>query len=99
MAEDGPAKRRRDFVLKAEPGHYTLAGGDARLTHRTIQSAVKASWLWIGIWAVVTLFGIVFSYYTSGWISVTLSSVVAVVTLAVGYFMLQKEITITNETR
>jgi hypothetical protein len=25
MAEDGPAKRRRDFVLKAEPGQKTYA--------------------------------------------------------------------------
>jgi hypothetical protein len=47
---------------------------------------------------VVTAFGIGASYFTNEWVSVALSTVVAAVTLIVGYLMLQKVITITIET-
>jgi hypothetical protein len=96
MTENNPPKA---YILNAEPGRFRISGSDARLIQRTISEAVKRSWPWISVYAVVTAFGIGASYFTNGWVSVALSTVVAAVTLIVGYLMLQKVITITIETR
>jgi hypothetical protein len=96
MTENNPPKA---YILNAEPRRFRISGSDARLIHRTISEAVKRSWPWISVYAVVTAFGIGASYFTNEWVSVALSTVVAAVTLIVGYLMLQKVITITIETR
>lgn len=85
--------------LQAEPGSYAVTGTDVRLTHSVISQALKLNWYWVALYAFVTIGGIVLSYWTTGLINVLLATFVAVVTLVVGYLMLQKVITITKETR
>ena len=76
----------KHYILKAEPGVYKLTGQDTKLVLR----AVKKNWRMISIYAAVTLGGIVASYYTNGWLSVGISSVVAAITFFVGLRMLQQ---------
>ncbi|MEX0803417.1 MAG: hypothetical protein WD688_08890 [Candidatus Binatia bacterium] len=89
----------KDYRMKADPVSYVVTGNDVALKHTVMKKAVKKNWLWFSIYAFVTLFGIFASYFTSEWLSVVLSFVVAVITFFVGFVMLQTVITITNERR
>jgi hypothetical protein len=48
---------------------------------------------------VITVGGIIASYFTSGWLSVGISTGVAVITFLVGLRMVREVITITNNVR
>jgi hypothetical protein len=66
------------------------------LTYSAIAEAVKINWWLICLYLVVTVAGVVASYFTSGWISVLISSAVAIITFFVGLKMMKTVITITR---
>ena len=53
----------RNFGLKAQAGPYVLTGRSAKLTHRALSSAVRKNpWL-LAVYAVITVAGIIISYW------------------------------------
>jgi uncharacterized membrane protein YfcA len=99
VTEHDPKENPEPIRMKAETGHFQMTGGGVTLTYRTIVEATKRRWGWIIVYAAVTVFGVVASYWTSKSISVALSLVVAIITFFVGLRMIQTVITITNERR
>jgi hypothetical protein len=80
----------KDFKMKADTGHFQLSGQNVTLIFSVTALATKKNWPMLAIYFVVTLGGIVVSYFTNGWISVRLSAVVAVITFGVGLRMVQQ---------
>jgi hypothetical protein len=76
-----------DYHMKAETGSFALKGQNARLIHIVTFIAIKKNKPWIVLYAVVTIVGIVMSYFLSGWLSVIASAVVALTTFGVGLLM------------
>ena len=89
----------KHYHMRPEAGQLTLTGHDVKLTHTVIERAVKKNWPLISIYAIITIGGIVASYFTANWVSVGVSLAVAVVTFIVSLRMLREVITITNEVR
>ncbi|SRR5260221_9597063 len=78
----------KHYTLKAETGYYKLTVSEAKLAHKAL---VKNWWL-IAAYLVVTLIGIVLSYFTSGFVSVVITTAVAIITFLVGLRMIQQVI-------
>jgi hypothetical protein len=89
----------RDYYMKGEAGQFGVAGQDARLIHTIISRAVTKNWWLISLYAVITIAGVVVSYFLSGWVSVAVTAAVAVVTFLIGLRMMHQVVTITNEVR
>lgn len=89
----------RNFNMKAESGHYKLTGQDVCLIHEVRERVIKKNWPLISLYGLVTVAGVVASYFTSEWVSVGVSAIVALFTFAVGLRMLQEIVTITKEIR
>ena len=89
----------KHFNLEAETGHYQLTGHAAALTYSTIRTTIEKNWLLIISYVAITIASWILSYFTSGWTSVGLSVAVTVITFAVGWYMVQQVVTITNEIR
>jgi hypothetical protein len=78
---------------------YTVTGQNATLTHSVTRKVVKKNWRMLIAYFVITVGGIIASYFTSGWLSVGLSTGVAVITFLVGLRIVREVITITNNAR
>jgi hypothetical protein len=78
---------------------YTVTGQNVTLTHSLTRKVVKKNWRMLIAYFVITVGGIIASYFTSGWLSVGLSTGVAVITFLVGLRMVREVITITNNAR
>jgi hypothetical protein len=89
----------KDFRMDVETGHYKTTGNDVQLRHSATVKAVKNNWILLSLYFIITIVGVVLSYFTSGWCSVFVSAPVALITFLIGYWMLQQVITITNEVR
>jgi len=89
----------KNYRMTAETGSYKLTGQNVKLIHTVTTTAVKRNWIWLSIYIIVTLGGIVGSYFTNEWISVGLSVAIAAITFFVGLRMIQEVITITKEIR
>lgn len=85
--------------IKADNGSFRLSAGRTTLIKRAIKSAVKKNWLFVTLYALVTIAGIIASYFVNGWISVAVSLFVAILSFIIGLRMLAEVITITEETR
>jgi hypothetical protein len=88
-----------NHTVKPDAGQLALKGQIPRLIYTVTSIAIKRNWPWIALYAVITIVGIVLSYFLSGWQSVLVSFVVALTTFGVGLVMWHKVITITNEVR
>jgi hypothetical protein len=89
----------RHYGMKAQPGGFVISGENAQLRHTTIAEVTRRNAPLIGLYCLVTLAGIVASYFTSQWVSVAVSFAFAVATFLIGLSMLVKVLTITNEVR
>ncbi len=78
---------------------YTVTGQNVTLTRSVTRKAVKKNWPMLIAYFVITVGGIIVSYFTSRWLSVGLSTGVAVITFFVGLRMVREVITITNDAR
>jgi hypothetical protein len=90
----------KNLGMNAETGANKLTGRDARLQHTVIVKAVKRNWLWLSVYGVITIGGVVTSYLIPGGLpSVAVTIFVDVLTYIVGWHMVHEVITITNEIR
>jgi hypothetical protein len=89
----------KKYRMKAKPGRYAVTAGDVEFRHSVTITVVKKNWPLMAVYAMVTIAGLVGSYFVTGWLSVALSTFVAVVTFGVGYYMLQQVVTTTHRLR
>ena len=61
-----------------------MTPSDVELIHTATIKAVQKNWILLSVYGVVTVLGIVGSYFTNKWGSVALSVLVAAVTFFVG---------------
>jgi uncharacterized membrane protein YfcA len=85
--------------MKIETGSYTLSGNDPTLTRSIVVRVTKRNWLLLSFYGLITIAGIIASYFTNQWISVAVSFAFAVITFLIGLYMLIQVVTITSEIR
>ncbi len=99
MTDEEKRGKAQHFNLELETGRYNISGSDAELWHTAIRKALEKNWPWISIYAVITLVGLVGSYFLSGWMSLALTAVVDAVAFVAGLRMIRDVITITHTIR
>lgn len=99
MTDEESHEGARRYVLEAAPGHIKMTGHDAELIHSVIRKVLEKDWPLISVYVVITVVGLFASYFSSGWSSVALSTLVAVATFYVGLHMVRDVITITKTKR
>jgi hypothetical protein len=85
--------------MNTDTGSYGITGFAASQTKTTTTRVIKKNWRLVCLYGFITLAGIVGSYFTSAWISVGVSIIVALITFLVGLRMIQEAVTITREVR
>jgi hypothetical protein len=85
--------------MNAGTGTFNLTKQDVTLIRSVTAEAVKRNWPWLCTYGLITLAGIVASFFLNGWTSVAVSGFVAVLTLLVALVMIQDVITIANDAR
>jgi hypothetical protein len=89
---------RKHLSMNAEAGTFNLTEQDVTRIRSVTVAAVKRNWPWLCTYGVITLAGIVPSFFLNGWVNVAISCFVAVLTLLVALVMIQDVITIANDT-
>jgi hypothetical protein len=87
----------KNYDMGPGTGDLKLTGQRTRLIYTVRTRVLERNWPLIIAYIVITVVGIIASYFTSGWLSVGLALSVAVVTFFIGLHMLRDAITITNE--
>ena len=90
-----------DYKMNAETGSYKVAGQNATFTHSVIAKTVAKNWWLIVLYLAINLVSIFVGAYilTVPWLSVSVSILVLLFTTWVGYFMMTKVVTKTDEVR
>ena len=66
-----------------------VENGARSFTMTVVKRAMEANWVWVMVYAIMTATGWVVAYGTSGWSSAVMAFLVALVTLYVGYRLVQ----------
>jgi hypothetical protein len=90
-----------DYKMKAEAGSYKVTGHDANLVHTVIVQTIAKNWWLIALYLIINLASIFVGAYilTIPWLNASVSILVLIFTTWVGYFMMCKVVTVTNEVR
>jgi hypothetical protein len=95
MADD-----QKTYILNAGPGQFKGTGYDAKLIHRSVAETIKKTWWLIALYIAVNLAAVVGAYFlTAPWLNALTSFGVLIFSTWVGYVMMCKVVTITNEVR
>jgi hypothetical protein len=95
------ANDHNNYTLNADTGHFKVTGYDAKLIHKSVTETIKRNWWLIALYVAVNLAAIFVGAYILilPWLNALASFCVLIFSTWVGYVMMCKVVTITNEVR
>ncbi len=99
MTDEEKREKAQHFNLELETARYNMSGSDSELVDTAIRKAMEKNWALINGYLVITLVGLVGSYYLTGLWSLTASVVVNVAAFFTGSRMTRDVIIITRTIR
>ena len=91
----------QEYKLNAETGHFKVTGYDAKLIHTVIVETIQKNWWLIAFYIAANLAAIYLGAYVIqvSWMNALVSFSVFMFSTWIGYAMMCKVVTITNDVR
>jgi hypothetical protein len=91
----------KNYTLNAETGRFKVTGQNARLIHTVVVEAIQKNWWLIALYAVANFIAIYVGAYAIqvSWLNAFVSFIMFIFSTWIGYAMMCKVVTTTNEVR